>query len=86
MPSAYGDLRAAHAYSAERSPAAPDRVTGAILRAANGLAKFPLLGRPGAVPGTRERIVVRYPYRIVYHVMGDTVEVLRILHSAQSWP
>ncbi|HEY8285410.1 MAG TPA: type II toxin-antitoxin system RelE/ParE family toxin [Chloroflexota bacterium] len=86
MPSAQDDLRAAYAYYAERTPAAADRVIGAILRAANGLAQFPLLGRPGGVPGTRERVLARYPYRIVYHVVDDTVEVLRILHSAQLWP
>ncbi|HXT36457.1 MAG TPA: type II toxin-antitoxin system RelE/ParE family toxin [Chloroflexota bacterium] len=86
MPSAQDDLRAAHAYHAERSPTAPDRVIGVILRAANGLAQFPLLGRVGAVPGTRERLVTRYPYQIIYHTMDDTAEVLRVLHSAPSWP
>jgi len=86
MPSAQDDLRAAHAHYAERSPTAPDRVTGVILRAANGMAQFPLLGRPGVVPGTRERLVTRYPYRIIYHIVDDTVGVLRVLHSAQSWP
>lgn len=86
MPAAQDDLRAAYAYYAERDPAAPDRVIGVILHAANGLAQFPLLGRAGAVPGTRERIVSRYPYRIVYHIVNETIEVLRIIHTAQPWP
>ena len=86
MPAAQDDLRTAYAYYAERNPAAADRVVGAILNAANGLAQFPLMGRPGAVPGTRERIVTRYPYRVVYHVVDDTVEVLRIIHTARQWP
>jgi len=30
--------------------------------------------------------VTRYPYRIVYHIEGDTIEVWRIVHSAQHWP
>jgi len=83
MPAAQDDIRAAYAYYMDRCPARADRVVGAILKAANGLAQFPLLGTPGKVPGTRERIVVRYRYRIVYHIVGDTVEVLRILHGAQ---
>lgn len=86
MPAAQDDLRATYTYYAERNPAAADRVVGAILNAANGLAQFPLMGRPGAVPGTRERIVTRYPYRVVYHSVDDTVEVLRIIHTARQWP
>jgi len=26
------------------------------------------------------------PYIIVYHVRGDTVHIVRILHSSQDWP
>jgi addiction module RelE/StbE family toxin len=86
MPAAQDDLRAANAYYAERSPAAAGRVVGAILNAANGLAQFPLMGRHGVVPGTRERIVTRYPYRVVYQIVDDTIEVLRVIHTAQQWP
>jgi addiction module RelE/StbE family toxin len=86
MPAAGDDLRAAYAYYAERNPDAAGRVIGAILNAANGLARFPLMGRQGALPGTRERIVRRYPYKIVYQIVDDTVEVLRVIHTAQQWP
>jgi addiction module RelE/StbE family toxin len=86
MPAALEDLRAAYAYYAERNPAAADRVVGSLLNAANGLALFPLLGKQGVVPGTRERVVTRYPYRIVYQVVDDRVEVLRVLHAGQLWP
>ncbi len=86
LPSAQEDLRAIYAYYADRNPASADRVVGTILKAANGLAQFPLMGRQGVVPDTRERIVTRYPYRIVYHVVDDAVEVLRIIHTARQWP
>jgi plasmid stabilization system protein ParE len=26
------------------------------------------------------------PYIIVYHVRGDAVHIVRILHSSQDWP
>jgi addiction module RelE/StbE family toxin len=39
----------------------------------------------GRVKGTCE-IVVRPNYVIVYRVLGDLVEVLRVLHAAQQWP
>jgi len=38
------------------------------------------------VSDTRERIVTRYPYRIVYHVVDDAVEALRLIHIARQWP
>ena len=45
----------------------------------------PTLYKPGRVKGTRE-IVVRPNYVMVYRVLGDAVEVLRVLHAAQQWP
>ncbi len=85
MPAAQDDIRAAYRYYAERSPQAADRVVGAILNACNGLAEFPLLGRPGLVGGTRERLVTRFPYRIIYQITGETIEVLRVLHTTRRW-
>jgi toxin ParE1/3/4 len=85
---AEADLAAIYAYYAERSGPTAGRVLGVILRAINGLALFPLMGRPGEVPETRERIVSRYPYRIVYHInaANQVIEVWRVVHSAQEWP
>ena len=85
---AEADLAAIYAFYVERSGPAADRVLGTILRAINGLALFPLIGRRGNVPETRERVVVRFPYRIVYHVNEheQVVEVWRIVHAAQPWP
>ena len=45
----------------------------------------PTLYKPGRMKGTRE-IVVRPNYVMVYRVIGDVVEVLRVLHAAQQWP
>jgi len=46
------------------------------------------MGRPGAVPETRERIVTRYPYRIVYYIdeASQVIEVWRVVHGARQWP
>jgi toxin ParE1/3/4 len=81
------DLAAIYAYYAGRSSAA-DRVLGTILKAINGLALLPLMGRPGDVPETRERIVTRYPYRIVYHIdeAHEVIEVWRVVHRTRQWP
>jgi len=77
------DIGDIYAYYAERDPDSAGRVIGAILHAINGLDQFPLIGRHGATPGTRERIVTRYPYRIIYRIKGDTIEILRVIHGAR---
>ena len=45
----------------------------------------PALYRAGRVKGTRE-LVVRPNYVLVYRVLPDAVEVLRVLHATQQWP
>lgn len=45
----------------------------------------PTLYKTGRVKGTRE-LVVRPSYVMVYRVLPDAVEVLRVLHAAQQWP
>lgn len=81
------DLAGIYAYYAGRSEAA-NRVLGAILKAINGLTLFPLIGRLGQVPETREYSVTRYPYRIVYHIdqASQVVEIWRIIHRSRQWP
>lgn len=47
------------------------------------LRAFPLRGRAGAEPGTRELPLGR-PYVIVYEVTDAEVIVLRVWHAAES--
>lgn len=46
----------------------------------------PSIGRPGRVDGTRELVIHRYPYILVYRVTSDTVDVLSVYHDARAWP
>ena len=85
-PAARDDILVAYAFHADRNPDTAGRVVRAIRDAMVGLAQFPLLGRAGVVPGTRERILTRYPYKIVYEINGDIIESDRVLHTAQQWP
>lgn len=45
----------------------------------------PTLYKAGRVKGTRE-LVVRPNYVMVYRVLPDAIEVLRVLHASQQWP
>jgi addiction module RelE/StbE family toxin len=51
-----------------------------------GLMKFPEMGRPGRVDGTRELVIQRTSYIAAYRITGTTVRILRVLHGAQMWP
>lgn len=56
-----------------------------IVEAAQRLCEQPALGRPGRVPSTREWVVARTPYLLVYRAHGDALEVLYVWHEAQDW-
>lgn len=56
-----------------------------IQTAAEGLGAFPLIGRAGRRPGTRE-LVAHPNYVIVYRVEIDQVRVVSILHARQQYP
>jgi toxin ParE1/3/4 len=54
-----------------------------IERQTDRLADYPKLGRPGRVKGTRELVVNRTPFIVVYRIKGEIVQILRVLHGAQ---
>jgi toxin ParE1/3/4 len=53
--------------------------------AAARLELHPSIGRPGRVDGTRELVVHRH-YVVFYDLTGETIRIIRILHTAQQWP
>ncbi len=85
-PSARNDLAGVYEYYAERDYEHMERVVRAILLACEGIPQFPLMGKQGALEGTRERLMSRYPYRLVYRIAGDDIIILRIMHTKQQWP
>jgi toxin ParE1/3/4 len=50
------------------------------------LAEFPTLGREGRVPGTRELVINRSPFVLVFRMRNQQIEIIRLLHGAQMWP
>ena len=84
-PEARQDRRDIWSYIAEESPNAAARMDQRFSDAAASLAEFPLRGRAGTVPGTRE-LIPHPSYRLVYEVEGDTVWLLTLIHTARQWP
>ncbi|HEX6093488.1 MAG TPA: type II toxin-antitoxin system RelE/ParE family toxin [Dongiaceae bacterium] len=69
-----------------KSPARASKIGRLILAAAARLETLPRLGRPGRVEGTRELVIARTPYLIVYAIEVTQVSIVRVLHGAMRWP
>jgi plasmid stabilization system protein ParE len=70
----------------ENSAAVAARIVTAIFDHADNLAKFPDIGRPGRIPGTRELVIVDTPFIVPYRVRDAEVEILAVFHGARLWP
>ncbi|WP_188054304.1 type II toxin-antitoxin system RelE/ParE family toxin [Sphingosinithalassobacter sp. CS137] len=71
-------------YIAERNPSAARRLRDAILRTADRLPDHPYLHRPGRVPGTREAVI--HPTTILVDRVGESIEILAVLHTRREYP
>jgi toxin ParE1/3/4 len=80
------DLQFAVAYIREDNPDAARRLYEAVRKQVAVLARHPELGRTGRVEGTRELIITRWPYIVVYSIKAQEVRILRVRHAAQEWP
>ncbi|WP_376711049.1 type II toxin-antitoxin system RelE/ParE family toxin [Pseudochrobactrum lubricantis] len=76
------------AHIAKENPRAALDQLDEIERQTDMLMDYPEMGRVGRKLGTRELVVNRTPFIIVYRVRpkAQRVEILRLLHGAQQWP
>jgi toxin ParE1/3/4 len=84
---ALAHLDAIFRYIAQDSPAYAKRMVDRLTRRSQQIAEFLLSGR--MVPEyetTQIREIVEGPYRIVYYIKPDQIDVLAVLHGAQNIP
>lgn len=81
------DFEEAQDYIAQDNPLAAQAVAQRIADASRQLIDHPEIGRPGHVPGTREWVVSRTPYLLVYRInlARQALEILRVWHSSRDW-
>lgn len=79
------ELEAAQTYYHELNPMAALLLARRIVEAAVRLQQQPQIGRPGLRDGTREWVVARTPYMLVYRQTAQAVEILHVWHAAQDW-
>jgi len=80
-------LAAIHAHISADSEANAHQVIDRILKKGDQLSTFPLSGR--SVPHSRRpnlRELIEQPYRIIYRVGQNKVEVIDVFHSARRVP
>ena len=62
------------------------RITTQIVGSVQQLIAFPMSGRMGRVPSTRELVISNTPFVAAYTIERDRIVILAIYHGAQAWP
>jgi len=50
------------------------------------LSTLPGAGKPGRVPNTREWLVKDTLYALIYRVLSDRIQILRVMHGNRQFP
>jgi len=80
-------LDQAHDYIAlSNSEEVADRITMQIVTSVQQLNAFPMSGRPGRVPCTRELVISNTPFVAAYAIDHARIVILALYHGAQRWP
>lgn len=82
-PASVADLEHISNYLKDLHPHYRQPTMRKLYEAIRSLKRSPGRGRAGCEPGTRELLVGSLPYVAVYRVDQQTVEVLRVYHTAQ---
>jgi plasmid stabilization system protein ParE len=81
-PAALREVERVFDYLAAFNPRAAAAVSAALIEAGDSLENFPYRGRQ--VPRSQMReILTAYPYLIRYRIVGETVRILRVRHTAR---
>jgi toxin ParE1/3/4 len=85
--SAIEHLRSIHDYIARDSPSYAQIIVERLTRRSIQIEQYPLSGRPvpeASLPQIRE--LLEGPYRIIYHINAEQIDVLAVIHGAQQSP
>lgn len=79
---AVSDLKAISEYiEQDRNLETANRVTRTIYEAIQSLRTLPYRGRYGRIDNTRELVIPRLPYIVVYRVLKERLLVLNVVHG-----
>ena len=74
-------------YIAQTSPIYAKRVVDRITRRSKQITTFPLSGRKvPEIDLDQIREVFEGPYRIIYHIKSNQIDILAVIHGSQDFP
>lgn len=80
-------LRDIHSFIGRSSPQYATKMVDRLTRRSQQIARFPRSGR--IVPEANDvniREVLEGPYRIIYHLLEDEIDIIAVVHGARQWP
>jgi len=81
------DLVAIYEYIARDSPVRAMNILDKITNRSQQIELFPMSGRNIPELSNKDiREIFEGPYRIVYHIIGEQIEVLTVIHTAREFP
>ena len=85
---AASDRKRAIQFIADQNVGAAISQLDEIERQTDLLIDQPEIGRPGRIDGTRELVISRTSFIVIYRIRRkvEQVEILRLVHGAQKWP
>lgn len=79
-------LAAIHDYIAADNPKAAESVARHLLESAGKLINFPMIGHEGKRAGTRELVITKYPYTIIYRLTSEKIRIVAVVHQSRQYP
>ena len=79
------DLIEIVSFIANKNPQAAIKVKEEIISRANILSEHPEIGRLGRVQGTRELVLTGISHILIYRVVNERPQIIRVLHDRQNW-
>jgi toxin ParE1/3/4 len=82
---AFQNIAAAENFISKENPVAAQKVVESIYKTAEKLETYSELGKPGRLAGTRELVLSKYPFIIIYRVRATQVVVYSVLHQSRRY-
>ena len=86
QPLAKQDLESISRYISVDNPSAAVSVVSKIIHLTiDQLSAFPDSGKIGRASNTRELIISKTPYIVVYRIKNERIDILAIQHTSRKW-